>query len=184
MDKKKIQVEERFTGRAWYFVHTFSGYENKVQAAIKSKVTAQKLEDFIFDIIIPMHDESEFKNGKRRVVKRKLFPGNIMIDMIVNDKTWYTVRNTQGVTGFVGIEKNPIPLTEEEVQDIFDKMSGKQVEDDTLGFKVKDNVRIIDGGNFENRIGVIKSIDAAKQRVKVSIGNISLDLDAKQVEKI
>lgn len=181
--EKKVAESERIPGRAWYVVHTFSGYEKKVKATLESKIAAQGLEDKIFDVIVPMRDESEFKDGRRRVVKKKVFPGYVLVDMIVNNKTWYVVRNTQGVTGFVGSEKDPIPLSEEEAERILTELLDGRVIDDTLGFKINDNVRIIDG-IFENRLATVKSIDAEKQRLKVLVEDMPVDLDVSQVEKI
>ena len=182
MDKKIVE-SERISDRAWYVVHTFSGYEKKVKATLESKIAAQGLEDVIFDVIVPMRDESEFKDGRRRVVKKKVFPGYVLVDMIVNDNSWFVVRNTQGVTGFVGSEKNPVPLSEEETQKIFTELLDGRAADDTLGFQINDNVRIIDG-IFENRLAVVKSIDAEKQRLKVLVEDMPVDLDVSQVEKI
>ena len=181
--EKKVVESERISDRAWYVVHTFSGYEKKVKATLESKITAQGLEDKIFDVIVPMRDESEFKDGRRRVVKKKVFPGYVLVDMIVDNKTWFVVRNTQGVTGFVGSEKDPIPLSYEEAQRILTELIDGRAVDDTLGFKVNDNVRII-AGIFENRLAVIKSIDAEKQRLKVLVEDMQVDLDVSQVEKI
>ena len=181
--EKKVAESERISERAWYVVHTFSGYEKKVKATLESKIAAQGLEDVIFDVIVPMHDESEFKDGRRRVVKKKIFPGYVLVDMIVNDNSWFVVRNTQGVTGFVGSEKNPIPLSEEEAERILNELMDGRVVDDTLGFKINDNVRIIDG-IFENRLATIKSIDTEKQRLKVLVEDMPVDLDVSQVEKI
>lgn len=180
---KNVTNSERFPGRAWYVVHTYSGYEKKVKATLESKVAAQGLEDVIFDVIVPMHDESEFKDGRRRIVKKKVFPGYVLVDMIVDDNSWFVVRNTQGVTGFVGSEKIPIPLSEEEAKKILTELIEGRVVDDTLGFNVNDNVRIIDG-IFENRLATIKSIDAEKQRLKVLVEDMPVDLDVSQVEKI
>ncbi|MBR2774552.1 MAG: transcription termination/antitermination factor NusG [Selenomonadaceae bacterium] len=180
---KNVTNSERITGRAWYVVHTYSGYEKKVKATLESKVAAQGLEDVIFDIIVPMHDESEFKDGRRRIVKKKVFPGYVLVDMIVDNNSWFVVRNTQGVTGFVGSEKVPIPLSEEEAQKILTELIDGRVVDDTLGFNVNDNVRIIDG-IFENRLATVKSIDAEKQRLKVLVEDMPVDLDVSQVEKL
>ena len=182
MEKKAVE-SERISYRAWYVVHTFSGYEKRVKATLEAKIAAQGLEDVIFDVIVPMRDESEFKDGRRRIVKKKVFPGYVLVDMIVNDNSWFVVRNTQGVTGFVGSEKNPIPLSEEEAERILTELIDGRVADDTLGFKVNDNVRIIDG-IFENRLATVKGIDAEKQRLKVLVEDMPVDLDVSQVEKI
>ena len=180
--EKKIAESERISERAWYVVHTFSGFEKKVKATLDSKIAAQGLEDKIFNVIVPMCAESEFKDGRRRLVQKKVFPGYVLVDMIVNNNTWYVVRNTQGVTGFVGSEKDPIPLSEEEAQRILTELVDGRT-DDTIAFKINDNVRIIDG-IFENRLAVVKKIDAAKQRLKVLVEDMPVDLDVSQVEKI
>lgn len=181
--EKKVAESERISDRAWYVVHTFSGYEKRVKATLDSKVAAQGLEDVIFNVIVPMRAESEFKDGRRRVVQKKIFPGYVLVDMIVNNNSWFVVRNTQGVTGFVGSEKDPIPLSKEEAQKIFNELMDGRVTDNTLDFKVNDNVRIIDG-IFENRLAVVKSVDSSKQRLKVLIEDMPVDLDVSQVEKI
>lgn len=182
MDQKQA-VSERHPDRAWYVVHTYSGYEKKVKATLDSKIAAQGLEDVIFDVVVPMRAESEFKDGKRRIVQKKVFPGYVLVDMIVNNNSWFVVRNTQGVTGFVGSEKDPIPLSDEEAQRILTELVDGRATDNTLGFSVNDNVRIIDG-IFENRLAVIKGIDAEKQRLKVLVEDMPVDLDVSQVEKI
>lgn len=181
--EKKVAESERISDRAWYVVHTFSGYEKRVKATLDSKIAAQGLEDKIFDVIVPMRAESEFKDGRRRVVQKKVFPGYVLVDMIVDNNTWFVVRNTQGVTGFVGSEKDPIPLSKEEAERILTELVDGRADDDTLDFKVNDNVRII-AGIFENRLAVVKAIDAAKQRLKVQVENMPVDLDVSQVEKI
>ena len=181
--EKKVAESERISDRAWYVVHTFSGYEKRVKATLDSKIAAQGLEDKIFDVILPMRAESEFKDGRRRVVQKKVFPGYVLVDMIVDNNTWFVVRNTQGVTGFVGSEKDPIPLSKEEAYRILNELIGGRADDDTLGFKVNDNVRIIDG-IFENRLATVKGIDAEKQRLKVLVEDMPVDLDVSQVEKI
>ena len=181
--EKKVAESERISERAWYVVHTFSGYEKRVKATLEAKIAAQGLEDVIFDVIVPMRDESEFKEGRRRIVKKKVFPGYVLVDMIVNNNSWFVVRNTQGVTGFVGSEKDPIPLSREEAERILTELIDGRVADDTLGYKINDNVRII-GGYFENRLATVKGIDAEKQRLKVLVEDMPVDLDVSQVEKI
>ena len=182
MDQKQA-VSERHEGRAWYVVHTYSGYEKKVKATLDSKIAAQGLENVIFDVVVPMRAESEFKDGKRKIVQKKVFPGYVLVDMIVDNNSWFVVRNTQGVTGFVGSEKDPIPLSEEEAHRILTELVDGRATDNTLGFSINDNVRIIDG-IFENRLAVVKGIDAEKQRLKVLVEDMPVDLDVSQVEKI
>jgi len=179
----KVADMERIADRAWYVVHTFSGYEKRVKATLDSKIAAQGLQDVIFDVVVPMRTESEFKDGRRRTVQKKVFPGYVLVDMIVNDNSWFVVRNTQGVTGFVGSEKNPVPLSKEEANRILTELVDGRATDNTLGFKVNDNVRIIDG-ILENRLGVVQAIDSEKQRLKVLVEDMPVDLDVSQLEKI
>ena len=169
--------------RAWYVIHTYSGYENKVKANLDKKVVAQDLGDVIFDVVVPMRMESEYKDGKRRTVQKKIFPGYVMVDMVVNNYSWFVVRNTQGVTGFVGSEKDPIPLTKEEAYRVLKELVESRPADAPIGFKANDKVRII-AGLFENRIATVKSIDIQKRRVKVMIEGASVDLDVSQLERI
>ena len=171
------------TGRAWYIVHTYSGYENKVKANLERKIIAQDLGDVIFDVVVPMHMESEFKGGKRRSVQRKIFPGYVLVDMIVNNYSWYVVRNTQGVTGFVGSEKDPIPLTPEEAEKILSATSSEKPIENPIEFAVNDRVRIISGW-FEDRVAVVNEIDAQRRRVKVLVEDTSVELDVSQLEKV
>ncbi len=168
--------------RAWYVVHTYSGHENKVKANLERKVKAQDLGDVIFDVVVPMRPESEFKDGKRRVVKKKVFPGYVLVDMIVNTNSWFVVRNTDGVTGFVGSEKEAIPLTDEEADRILSSVNEDRLLETPLDFGLGDKVRII-SGLFENRVGVVKEIDTARQRIKVLVENAPVDLDVSQLEK-
>lgn len=169
--------------RAWYVIHTYSGYENKVKANLDKKIIAQDLGDVIFDVVVPMRVESEYKDGKRREVKRKIFPGYVMVDMIVNNYSWFVVRNTQGVTGFVGSEKEPIPLTYEEAERVLTTLVAGRPEDVPIGFAVNDKVRIISGW-FENRIATVKSVDMQRRRIKVLVEDTSIDLDVSQLEKM
>lgn len=169
--------------RAWYVIHTYSGYENKVKANLDKKIIAQDLGDVIFDVVVPMRVESEYKDGKRREVKRKIFPGYVMVDMIVNNYSWFVVRNTQGVTGFVGSEKEPIPLTYEEAERVLTTLVAGRPEDVPIGFAVNDRVRIISGW-FENRIATVKSVDMQRRRIKVLVEDTSIDLDVSQLEKM
>lgn len=184
MEQKANESEQNYrTGqRAWYVIHTYSGYENKVKANLDKKIVAQNLGDVIFDVVVPMRTESEFKDNKRRSVRRKIFPGYVLVDMIVNNYSWFVVRNTQGVTGFVGSEKDPIPLTAEEAEKILEALSDNRPAEMPIEFEVNDRVRIV-SGLFENRIAFVKSIDPVKRRVKVLVENAPVDLDVSQIEK-
>lgn len=169
--------------RAWYVIHTYSGHENKVKANLDRKVAAQDLGDVIFDVVVPMRLESEFKDGKRRTVRRKIFPGYVLVDMIVNTNSWFVVRNTQGVTGFVGAEKEPIPLTYEEAERILTALNDERPVETPIEFEVNDRVRIV-SGLFENQVGFVKAIDMSRRRVKVLVENAPVDLDVSQIEKM
>lgn len=171
------------TKRAWYVIHTYSGHENKVKANLERKVEAQDLGDVIFDVVVPMRLESEFKDGKRRTVRRKIFPGYVLVDMIVNTNSWFVVRNTQGVTGFVGAEKEPIPLTREEAEKILIALNDERPVEAPIEFEINDRVRII-SGLFENQVGILKAIDTARRRVRVLVENAPVELDVSQIEKM
>lgn len=169
--------------RAWYVIHTYSGHENKVKANLERKVDAQDLGDVIFDVVVPMRLESEFKDGKRRTVRRKIFPGYVLVDMIVNTNSWFVVRNTQGVTGFVGAEKEPIPLTREEAEKILIALNDERPVEAPVEVEINDKVRIIEG-LFENQVGIVKAIDMTRRRVNVLVENAPVELDVSQIEKI
>lgn len=173
----------RSSKRAWYVIHTYSGHENKVKANLDRKIESQDLGDVIFDVVVPMRLESEFKDGKRKTVQRKIFPGYVLVDMIVNTNSWFVVRNTQGVTGFVGSEKEPIPLTEEEAERILSASNDDKPVEAPIDIQVNDRVRII-SGLFENRVGIVKEIDIARRRIKVLVENAPVDLDVSQLEKM
>ncbi len=168
--------------RAWYVVHTYSGYENKVKVNLEKKVASQNLGDVIFEVVVPMHTETEVKEGKKKNVQRKVFPGYVLVNMIVNNYSWYVVRNTQGVTGFVGSEKEPIPLTDEEANKILN-VSAKDLETLSMKIKVNDKVRITSGW-LEDYSAVVKEIDTDKHRVVVIVEGKPVELDFDQVEKL
>ena len=174
---------EREPGRAWYVIHTYSGYENKVRANLERKVASQGLSDVIFNIVVPVEDETEEKDGKTKVVQRKIFPGYVLVEMIVNNNSWYVVRNTQGVTGFVGSEKEPVPLTDEEAQRILSAMGRPTEKKPLLDVEEGDTIRITSGW-LEDRTGVVTEVDREGSRLKVMVGETAVDLDFGQVEKI
>jgi transcriptional antiterminator NusG len=173
-------------GKNWYVVHTYSGYENKVKANLEKRIESMNMEDKIFRILVPMEDEVEIKDGKRKVTKKKVFPGYVLVEMIMGDDSWYVVRNTPGVTGFVGSGAKPIPLNEEEAQAIMKQM-GMEEAIPKVDFSPGEQVRVIDGP-FENFSGEIEEIYADKGKVKVSISMFGretpVELEFGQVEKI
>ncbi len=170
----------------WYIVHTYSGYEEKVKKSILERAKAKGLEDRIEEIIVPTREVVELKKGKRVQTKKKVFPGYILIKMILDDDTWYLVRRTPWVTGFVGTGRKPTPIPEEEVQEILDRISSKKGAG-TEEFVKGDYVKVIDGP-FENFTGVVDEVypDKQKLRVLVSIFGRStpVELDYLQVEKL
>ena len=175
-------MEQQRGSRAWYVVHTYSGYENKVKVNLEKKVASQNLGDVIFEVVVPMHTETEVKEGKKKSVQRKVFPGYVLVNMIVNNYSWYVVRNTQGVTGFVGSEKEPMPLTEEEAEKILN-VSSKDLEGLSVKIKVNDKVRITSGW-LEDYSATVKEIDSDKHRVIVVVEGKPVELDFDQVEKL
>lgn len=147
----------------WYVVHTYSGYENKVKANIEKTIENRKLQDQILEVTVPMQDVVEVKNGAKKQVSKKMFPGYVLINMIMNDDTWYVVRNTRGVTGFVGPGSKPVPLTEAEMKPLRIK-----VDEVVVDFDLGDTVTVT-SGVWENTVGVIKRIDHHKQIVTINV---------------
>ena len=147
----------------WYVVHTYSGYENKVKANIEKTIENRHLEEEILEVRVPMEDVVEMKNGARKTVQKKLFPGYVLINMIMNDDTWYVVRNTRGVTGFVGPGSKPVPLTEEEMRPL-----GIHSESVQIDFAEGDSVVVI-GGVWKDTVGVIQSINDNKQSATIIV---------------
>ena len=148
----------------WYVVHTYSGYENKVKANIEKTIENRKLQDQILEVTVPMQDVVEVKNGAKKQVSKKMFPGYVLINMIMNDDTWYVVRNTRGVTGFVGPGSKPVPLTEEEMRPLGINLEQKVVVDFDMGDSVT-----VTKGVWEGTIGIIKRIDHHKQIVTINV---------------
>lgn len=147
----------------WYVVHTYSGYENKVKANIEKTIENRHLEEQILEVRVPMQDVVEVKNGAKKQVQKKLFPGYVLINMVMNDDTWYVVRNTRGVTGFVGPGSKPVPLTEAEMKPL-----GIKTEDIVVDYGVGDSV-IVTGGVWKDTIGVIQSMNQHKQIVTINV---------------
>ena len=166
----------------WYVVHTYSGYENKVKTDLEKTVKNRELEDYFFDIIVPMEEQIEIKDGKRKANLKKVFPGYVLIKMIVTEESWYIVRNTRGVTGFVGSGTDPIPLTDEEIRNM-----GFEDIPVTVDYEINDPVKIM-SGSFTNYTGIVKEINREKNKVKVLISMFGretpVELDFSQVMKI
>ena len=166
----------------WYVVHTYSGYENKVKANLEKSVENRGMQDMILEVKVPMEDSIEVKNGKKKTVSRKVYPGYVMIKMFLTDESWYIVRNTRGVTGFVGPGSRPIPLSDAEV-----RMTGIENVSIDIDVEVGQNVTIT-SGPLENFVGVIEEINKERQKLKVSVSmfgrDTTVELDFVQVHKI
>ena len=147
----------------WYVVHTYSGYENKVKANIDKTIENRHLEDQILEVRVPMQDVMEVKNGARKQVSKKMFPGYVLINMVMNDDTWYVVRNTRGVTGFVGPGSKPVPLTDAEMRPL-----GIKTENIVVDFAEGDTITVI-GGVWKDTVGVIQSMNPGKQSVTINV---------------
>ena len=147
----------------WYVVHTYSGYENKVKVDIEKTIENRNLQDQILEVSVPMQAVVEIKNGVEKAADKKMFPGYVLIHMIMNDDTWYVVRNTRGVTGFVGPGSKPVPLTEAEMEGL-----GFTVQDVVVGFELGDTV-VVTSGAWKDTVGAIKSINESKKTVTINV---------------
>ncbi len=183
MTDKSEDRAERAKKAKWYVVHTYSGHENKVKANIEKMVENRGMIDDIFEVVVPTEEYVDTKGGKKTFKERKLFPGYVLVKMIVNDVSWYLVRNTRGVTGFVGPGSKPIPLTDEEVRalGVQDKLVS------SIDLKPDDVIKVTTGP-FENFMGTVESINLEKKKVKVYVSMFGretlVELDFDQIEKI
>ena len=170
----------------WYVIHTYSGYENKVKMNLEKRVESMNMEEKIFRVLVPMEDEIEFKSGKQKVIKRKVYPGYVLVEMEMTDDSWYVVRNTPGVTGFVGTGTKPIPLLDKEVEKILEQMGMDEVHT-KIDFEINQSVQVI-AGPFKDFVGVVREIlaDKGKLRVEVSMfgRETPVELEFAQVQKI
>ncbi len=175
------QVDEKNESR-WYVVHTYSGYENKVKTDLEKTIKNRELEDFFFDIVVPMEEQIEIKDGKRKTNLKKVFPGYVLVKMIVTEESWYIVRNTRGVTGFVGSGADPIPLTDEEIRNMGFEETGINVD-----YEVNDSVRVTNGP-LVDFIGIVQEINKEKHKVKVLVSMFGretpVELEFSQVQKV
>lgn len=175
--------EKRAMDAKWYVVHTYSGHENKVKANLEAMVENRGMLDDIYEVAVPTEEYIDTKSGKKVVKERKLFPGYVLIKMIISDESWYLVRNTRGVTGFVGPASKPVPLTEAEVREL----GVQETVLPLIDFKVKDVIKVI-SGPFESFIGTIESINIEKRKAKVFVSMFGretlVELDFNQFEKM
>jgi transcriptional antiterminator NusG len=179
-------TEVKHPERKWYVIHTYSGHENKVKANLEQRIRTMEMQDKIFQVVIPMEGEVEVKDGQRRTVQRKVFPGYVLVEMIMDDQSWYVVRNTPGVTGFVGSGNKPIPLQDHEVKAILKQMK-TEAPRVKISFTKGQTVRIIDGP-FADFIGVVSDINHEKGKVRVLVSffgrETPIELDFLQVERV
>ncbi|MBO9371502.1 MAG: transcription termination/antitermination protein NusG [Chloroflexi bacterium] len=172
--------------RAWYVIHCYSGYENKVKHNLEQRIETMRMQDKIFQVVIPTVEEIEVKDGKRRTVERRVFPGYVLVQMILDDESWSVVRNTPGVTGFVGMGNRPTPLRPEEVQAIMKRMEAEAPRV-KVTYRTGQKVRIIDGP-FRDFIGVVDTIDEERTKVRVLVSffgrDTPVELDFLQVERV
>jgi transcriptional antiterminator NusG len=175
--------------RNWFVVHTYSGYENKVKANLERRIHSMGMQDKIFRVLVPMEDEVEFKDGKRKITPKKVFPGYVLVEMIMDDQSWYVVRNTQGVTGFVGSPgpgEKPVPLQDKEVKTILKQM-GIEAPKLKIDFKKGDRVKVTSGPFFDFT-GIVDEIAPEKERLRALISifgrETPVELEFFQVEKV
>ena len=177
-----MSQEDRSKEPNWYVVHTYSGYENKVKTDLEKTIKNRELEDYFFDIVVPMEEQIEIKDGKRKTNLKQVFPGYVLIKMIVTEESWYIVRNTRGVTGFVGSGTDPIPLTQAEIRNM-----GFEVQVVNVDYDVNDTVRVVNGP-LASFIGTVQEINKDKGKVKVLVSMFGretpVELEFAQVEKI
>ncbi|MBC8531870.1 transcription termination/antitermination protein NusG [Gehongia tenuis] len=175
--------EQETNGKCqWYVIHTYSGYENKVKANLEKTVENRNLQEFIEEVKVPVEEVIEVKNGKKKSVQRKIFPGYVMVKMKMTDESWYVVRNTRGVTGFVGPGSKPVPLTDEEV-----RFMGVENVPIKLDINVGENVKVI-AGPLKDFVGVVEEIHPEHQKVKVTVSMFGretpVELDFAQVQRM
>jgi transcriptional antiterminator NusG len=173
-------------GRNWFVIHCYSGYENKVRHNLEQRIESMGMKGTIFDVVVPTEEEIEVKDGKRRTVERRVFPGYLLVQMIMSEDSWYVVRNTPGVTGFVGMGNVPTPLRPEEVAQILRRMEAEAPKV-KVTFKPGQKVRIVDGP-FNDFIGTVSEIDMDRTKVRVMVSffgrETPVELDFLQVEKV
>lgn len=171
----------------WFVVHTYSGYENKIKVDLAKRVESMNMQDKIFDVLIPEEKEIEYKGGKRKITTKRVFPGYVLVNMIMSEDSWYVVRHTPGVTGFVGSGSKPIPLREDEINKILRQMGLIESKPKFIDIEIGENIRVR-SGPFANFEGVVKELlpDRGKLRVNISMfgRETPVELDYEQIEKL
>jgi transcriptional antiterminator NusG len=173
-------------GRRWFVIHTYSGYENKVKMNLEHRIASMGVQDQIFQVVIPSEEEIEIKDGQRRTVQRKVFPGYVLVELVMGDDAWYVVRNTPGVTGFVGSGNRPTPLEDDEANKILKQMK-VEAPKVKVSFTQGERVRVVDGP-FTVFVGIVDDINAEKGKVRVLVSffgrETPVELDFLQVSRI
>lgn len=179
----KQQLEQ---GRNWYVIHTYSGYEDAVARNLKQRIESLSMEDKIFNVMVPKEKKVKIKNGKRKTIEEKIYPGYVLVDMVVTDDSWYVVRNTPNVTGFIGSGTTPLPVSKGEI-DALQKRMGTDTTEHQIEVEVNDAVKIMDGP-FKDFDGKVSEVDTARGKVKVLVNMFGRDtpveLDSLQIKKI
>lgn len=190
VDNPANEYDSRERKGEWYVVHTYSGYENKIKVDLTKRVESMNMQDKIFDIIIPEEQEVEYKGGKKKVTTKRVFPGYVIVNMIMSEDSWYVVHHTPGVTGFVGSGTKPIPLQEEEIDKILEHMgqaSEKGKKPRIINLEVGENIRV-NSGPFENFEGVVTELLLERGKIRVNISMFGretpVELDYEQINKI
>ena len=180
-------VEERDPRANWYVIHTYSGYENKVRENLKKRIISMKMQDQIFSVLVPTEEEIEFKDGRKKTVQKKVYPGYVLIEMVMTDQSWYVVRNTPGVTGFVSPGAKPVPLPPEEVKKIKQLMGMEAPSRVKIDLQVGQSVRVVHGP-FQDVHGLVEEVSPEREKVRVLISIFGreppVELDFVQVEKL
>ncbi|MDQ6790915.1 MAG: transcription termination/antitermination protein NusG [Candidatus Dormibacteraeota bacterium] len=185
MATQKAPVESPAEEAQWYVIHAYSGHEEKVKKNLEKRIESMDMHDKILEVFVPMEDEIEIKDGKRRHVQKRIFPGYILVKMVMSDESWYVVRNTPGVTSFVGSGNKPVPLQENELRSILKQV--KQEPQIRVEFQLGESVRVVDGP-FADFLGKVDEINAEKGKLKVLVNMFGretpVELDLLQVEKV
>src|SRR6266550_2634803 len=185
MATQKAPVESPAEEAQWYVIHAYSGHEDKVKKNLEKRIESMDMQDKILQVLVPMEDEIEIKDGKRRHVQKRIFPGYILVKMVMSDESWYVVRNTPGVTSFVGSGNKPVPLQENELRSILKQV--KQEPQIRVEFRLGESVRVVDGP-FADFLGKVDEINAEKGKLKVLVNMFGretpVELDLLQVEKV
>lgn len=185
-EKKTFSLLEREQKPEWYVIHTYAGYEESVAKSLRQRTVSLNMTEKIFEVLVPTEKQVRIRGGKRKVVEEKIFPGYVLVQMIVTEESWYIVRNTPNVTGFVGTETTPIPLSEQEIKTLKKRM-GRDEFDYDIDINIGDPVKIVDGP-FKTFDGKVESVDKERGKVKVSVNMFSretlVELDFLQIQKV